>query len=148
MESSELCASLDERGIWRMDTCVWMAESLHCSPETITTLLTDYSAQSCPALCDPVSCSTPGLHVRHELPEFTQTHVHWVSDTIQPSHPLLSPSPPTFNLSQHQGHFKWVCSSDQVAKGWELELQHQSFQWIFKLRGEGWDQILVRCLVG
>ena len=68
-------------------------------------------AQSCPALCDPMDCSTPGLPVHHQLPEFTQTHVHWVSDAIQPSHPLLSPSPPTFNLSQHQGLLKWVTSS-------------------------------------
>ena len=59
--------------------------------------------QSCPTLCDPMDCSTPGLTVHHQLPEFTQTHVHWVSDAIQPSHPLLSPSPPAFNLSQHQG---------------------------------------------
>ena len=61
-------------------------------------------------------CSTQGLPVHHQLLEFTQTHVHWVSDTIQPPHPLLSPSPPDFNLSQHQGLFKWVSSSHQVAK--------------------------------
>ena len=65
-------------------------------------------AQSCPTLCDPMHCSTPGLPIHHQLPEFTQTHVHWVGDAIQPSHPLLSPSPPTFNLSQHQDLFKWV----------------------------------------
>ena len=59
-------------------------------------------------LCDPMNCSTPGLPVHYQLPEFTQTHVHWVDDAIQPSHPLSSPSPPTFNLSQHQGHFQWV----------------------------------------
>ena len=73
-------------------------------------------AQSCPTLCDPMDCSMPGLPVHHQLPEFTQTHVHWVSDAIQPSHPLSSPLPPTFNLSQHQGLFKWVSSSHQVAK--------------------------------
>ena len=61
-------------------------------------------AQSCLSLCDPMDCSIPGLPVHHQLPEFTQTHVHWVSDAIQPSHPLLSPSPPDFNLSQHTGH--------------------------------------------
>ena len=60
--------------------------------------------------------STPGLPVHHQLPEFTQTHVHWVGDAIQPSHPLSSPSPPAFSLSQHQGLFKWVSSSHQVAK--------------------------------
>ena len=72
-----------------------------------------------------MDCSMPGLPVHHQLPEFTQTHVHWVSDAIQPSHPLLSPSPPTFNLSQHQGLFKWVSSSHQVAKVLEFQLQHQ-----------------------
>ena len=65
-------------------------------------------AQSCPTLCDPMDRSTPGLPVHHQLPEFTQTHVHWVSDAIQPSHPLSSPSPPALNLSQHQGLVKWV----------------------------------------
>ena len=68
---------------------------------------------------------TPGLPVHHQLPESTQTHVHWVSDAIQPSHPLSSPSPPAFNLSQHQGLFKWVSSSHQVAKVLEFHLQHQ-----------------------
>ena len=62
-------------------------------------------AQSCPTLCNPMDCSTSGFPVHHQLPEFTQTHVHWVDDAIQPSHPLLSPSPPAFNLSQHQGLF-------------------------------------------
>ena len=79
-----------------------------------------------------MNCSTPGLPVHHQLLEFTQTHVHWVSDAIQPSHPLSSPSPLTFNLSQHQCLFKWVSSSHQVAKILEFQLQHQSFQWIFR----------------
>ena len=79
-----------------------------------------------------MDCRTPGLPVHHQLPEFTQTHVHWVSDAIQPSHPLPSPSPPTFNLSQHQGLFQWVSSSHQVAKGLEFQLQHQSFQRILR----------------
>ena len=73
-------------------------------------------AQSCLTLCDPVDCSTPGFPVHHQLPELVQTHVHRVGEAIQPSHPLLSPSPPTFNLSQHQGLFQWVSSSHQVAK--------------------------------
>ena len=85
--------------------------------------------QSCPALCDPLDCSTPSLPVHHQLPEVTQTNVHWVSDAIQPSHPLSSPSPPAFNLSQHQGLFQWVSSSHQVAKVLEFQLQYQSFQW-------------------
>ena len=67
-------------------------------------------------LCDPMDCSISGLHVHHQLPEFTQTHVHWVGDAIEPSHPLSSPSPPALNLSQHQGLFKWVSSSHQMAK--------------------------------
>ena len=86
-------------------------------------------AQSCPTLCDPMDCSTPGFLVHHQLPEFTQTHVHWVGDAIQPSHPLSSPSPAAFNPSQHQGLFQWVSSSHQVAKVLEFQLQHQSFQW-------------------
>ena len=73
-------------------------------------------AQSCPILCDPMNCSTPGLPVHHHLPEFTQTHVHRVSDAIQPSHPLSSPSPPAPNHSQHQSLFQWVNSSHEVAK--------------------------------
>ena len=86
-------------------------------------------AQSCPTLCDPMDCSTPGLPVHHQLPEFTQTHTHWVADAIQPSHPLSSPSLPALNLSQHQGLFKWVSSLHQVAKVLEFQLQHQSLQW-------------------
>ena len=89
-------------------------------------------AWSCPTLCDPMDCSTPVLLVHQQLPVFTQTHVHWVSDAIQPSHPLLSPSPPTFNLSQHQGLFRWIISLHQVAKLLECQFQHQSFQWIFR----------------
>ena len=73
----------------------------------------------------PMDCSVPSFSVLHYLPEFAQTHVHWVGDAIQPSHPLLSPSPPAFNRSQHQGLFQWVSSSSQVAKVLELQLQHQ-----------------------
>ena len=83
-------------------------------------------------LCDPMDCSTPGLPVYHQLLEFTQTHVHWVSDAIQPFRPLLSPSSPAFNLSQHQGLFKRVSSSHHKAKVLEFQLQHQAFQWILK----------------
>jgi len=84
-------------------------------------------------LCDPMDFSTPGIPVHHQLPEYTQTHVYWVGDTILPSYPLLSPFPPAFNLSQHQGLFQWVSSSHQAAKGLEFQLQHQSFQWIFRI---------------
>ena len=72
--------------------------------------------QSCPALCDPLDCSTPGFPVHHQLPEFTQTHAHWVGEAIQPSHP----SPPAFSLSQHQSLFKWVNSSHLVVKYWSF----------------------------
>ena len=86
--------------------------------------------QSRPTLCNPMDCSTPGLPVHHQLPEFTQTHVHWVSEAIQPSHPLLSPSP-AFNLCQHQGLFQWVSSSHQVAK--VLEFHNRSWNWVRKI---------------
>ena len=91
-------------------------------------------AQSCPTLSNPMDCSMSGFPVHHQPPELAQTHVHWVSNAIQPSHPLSSPSPPSINLSQHQGLFKWVSSSHQVSKVLELELQlqHRSFQWIFR----------------
>ena len=79
-------------------------------------------AQSCPTPCDPMNLRTPGLPVHHQLPEFTQTHVHRVSDAIQPSHPLSSPSPPTPNPSKHQSLFQWVSSSHEVAKVLEFQL--------------------------
>ena len=73
-------------------------------------------AQSCLTLCNTMDRSTPGFPVHHQLQELVQIHIHWVSDAIQTSHPLSSPSPPAFNLSQHQGLFNWVSSSHQVAK--------------------------------
>ena len=76
--------------------------------------------QLCQTLCDPIDCSTSGLPVHHQLPEFTQTHVHWVGDATRPSHPLSPLSPLALNLSQHQGLFKWVSSSHQVAKYWSF----------------------------
>ena len=84
--------------------------------------------QSCPTLCDPMNCSTPGLPVHHQLPEFTQTHVHRVSDAIQPSHHLSSPSPPAPNPSQHQSLFQGINSLHEVGKVLEFQLQHHSFQ--------------------
>ena len=90
-------------------------------------------SQLCPTLCNLMDCSMSGFPVLHCLPELAQTHVHWVGDAIQPTCPLSSPSPPAFNLSQHQGPFKWVSSSHQVAKVLELQLQHQSFQWLFRI---------------
>ena len=84
--------------------------------------------QSCPTLCNPMNRKTPGLPVHYQLPEFTQTHVRRLSDAIQPSHPLSSPSPPAPNPSQHQGLFQWVNSLLEVAKVLEFQLQHQFFQ--------------------
>ena len=82
--------------------------------------------QSCPTLCNPKNCSMPGLSVHHQLQKFTQTHVHWVGDAIQPSHPLLSPSPPALYLSQHKGLFKWVRSSHEVAKSFSFNISPPS----------------------
>ena len=79
-------------------------------------------AQSCPTLCDPMNRSMPSLPVHHQLPEFTQTHIHWASDAIQPSHPLSSPSPPAPSPSQHKSRFQWVNSSHEVAKVLEFQL--------------------------
>ena len=100
----------------------------------------------------PVDCSTPGFPVLHYLPEFVQTHVHWVGDAIQPSHPLSSPSPPALSFSQHQGLFQWVlCSLYQVTKILKLQLQHQSFSWIFRVYilwdWLVWSPILLKCFI-
>ena len=102
----------DEEGVWVWPQSVNRDDCLiHCSSVQFSSV-----AQSCPTLCDPMDCSTPGLPVHHQLLEPTQTHVHCVGDALQLSHPLSSPSPPAFNLSQHQGLFQWVSSSHQVAK--------------------------------
>ena len=87
--------------------------------------------KSYPTLCDSMDCSTPGFPVLHYLPELAQTHVHWVDDAIQSSHPLSPPFSAAFNLSQHQDLFQWISSSHQVTK--LLDLQHQSFQWVFRV---------------
>ena len=94
----------------------WMEQST-CWSDQVRSV-----AQSYPTLCDPMNHSTPGLPVYHQLPEFTETHVHWVSDAIQPSHPLSSPSPPASNPSQHQSLFQWVNSSHEVAKVLEFHM--------------------------
>ena len=122
---------------WEAQHPTWPQYSSPCWPElekkvcTATKTQHQFSsvAQACPTLCDPMNRSTPGLPVHHKLPKFTQTHAHWVGDAIQPSHPLLSSSPPAPNPSQHQGPFQWVSSSHEVAKVLEFQLQHQSFQW-------------------
>ena len=98
---------------------------LYCHPAYLTDMQSQSVSsvtQSCLTLCNPIDCSMPGLPVHHQLLEFTQTHVHRVGDAIQPSHPLLSPSPLAFNLSRHWGLFKWIHSSHQVAKVLEFQL--------------------------
>ena len=106
-----------------------------CKHMGIQLIQLQYSSvtQSCPTLCNPMDCSTPGFPVHHQLLELALNHVHKDGDAIQPSHPLSSPSAPAFNLSQHQGLYQWVSSSHQVTKVFlEFQLQHQSFQWIFR----------------
>ena len=123
------------KSFWQISTSIYDKNSQQRGIEgtflNIIKAIYDSSVQllSRVRLCDPMNRSTPGLPVHHQLPGSTQTHVHWVGDAIQPSHPLLSPSPPALNLSQHQGLFKWVSSSHEVAKVLEFQLQHQSFQW-------------------
>ena len=95
-------------------------------------------AQLSPVLCNSMDCSKPGFPV-HQLPALAQTHVHWVVDAIQLSHPLSPLSPPAFNLSQHQSLFQWVSASHQEAKGLEFQLQHQSFPWVFMTDWQVWS---------
>ena len=108
--------------------CVWLLLFLYDRFPGIGLLVKFSSvAQSGLTLCDPTDCSMPGLPVHHQVLEFSQTPVYWVSDVIQPYHPRSS-----FSLSQHQGLFQWVCSSHQVAKVLEFQLQHRSFQGLFR----------------
>jgi len=135
---SSQCRTNGLRAQWGCSECSLLWESLwsyNCFPiHGLPTWRYQFSsvAQLCLTLCNPMDCSSPGLPVHHHLPQFTQIHVHWVGDAIQPPHPLSSPSPPTFNHSQHQGLFQWVSSSHQVPKVLKFQLQHQSFQWIFR----------------
>ena len=114
--------------------CTWNYHP-HFSKESPSLEALQFSSVqfSCSVVFDSLRPHEPhGLPVHHQLPEFTETHVHWVGDAIQPSHLLSSPSPPAFNISQHQGQFQWVSSLHPVAKVLEFQLQHQSFQWIFR----------------
>ena len=110
----------ETRDFWAMIFWTWCFVDLSVQFSSV--------AQSCPTLCDPMNRSTPGLPVHHQLPGFTQTHIHRVSDAIQPSHPLSSPSPPAPNPSQHQSLFQRVSSLHEVAKVLEFRLQHHSLQ--------------------
>ena len=106
----------------------WCGVTSAISSQCLSSIQFSSVTQLCLTLCDPMNHSTPSLPVQHQLPEFTETYVQWVSDAIQPSHPLLPPSPPAPNPSQHQSLFQWVNSSHEVAKVLEFQLQHQSFQ--------------------
>ena len=105
-----------------------MAAVTICSDFQFSSVQFSSVAQSCLTLCDSMNRSTSSIPVHHQLSEFTQTHIHWVSDAIQPSHPLSSPSLPALNPSQHQDLFQWVNSSHEVAKVMEFQLQHHSFR--------------------
>ena len=116
-------------GIIDLQCCV----SFRCTAKWFSYCCCCSVTELCPILWDCMNCPMPGFPVPHCIPEWAQTHVHWVGDVIQPSHPLFPPSPLAFNLSQLQGLFQWVDSSHQVAKVLELLLQHQSFQWIVRV---------------
>ena len=127
---------------WLTGTCVNMYRNSKAFPKFIQAMAASNAlvsvrfssvAQLCLTLCDPMDCSMPDFPVHHQLPELVQIHINWVGDAIQPSRPLSSPSPLAFHLSQHQGLFQWVGSSHQVAKVLEVWLQHQSFQWVFRI---------------
>ena len=117
---------------WTHTPCIRSQNSNYWTVRKVPTIYV-YLLFSHSIMSDPIYCSTPGFSVLHHPLELAQTYVHWVGDAIQPSHLLSSPSSPAFNLSQHQGLFQWVSSFPQVAKVLELQLQHQSFQWIFRL---------------
>ena len=135
MFSSRGVCAADERGLPTQGTChhgFTLLSSADFPNTFFDTICCCSVTQSCLTLCSPMDCSTPGFPVLHYLPEFAQTHVHWVGDAIQTSHSLLPAFPPALNLSQHQGLFQWIGSSNQIAKVLELQLQ-QSFQWIFRV---------------
>ena len=126
---SQLFAWGGQRWICTYPAFYWVCLYRSAFSTWVQTFSSSSVAQSRLTLCNPMDCGFP---FHHQLPEPTQTHVHHVSDGIQPSHHLLSPSPPAFNLSQHQGLIQWVGSLHQVTKVLEFQLQHQSFQWIFR----------------
>ena len=126
---NSLCFSFNESSrVWQNLPDLRNAMTFPQSWQTISSVQCSSVAQSCRTVCDPMNRSTPGLPGRHQLPEFTQIHVHRVGDAIQPSHPLSSPFPAAPNPSQHQSLFQWVNSSHQVARVLEFQPQHQSFQ--------------------
>ena len=123
-EGYDLQAGMGTMEVTAKKKSSWFCVLIRSLPNRVEMKFSCLGAQSCPTLCDPVDCSMPGFPVLHHLPELAQTHVHWVSDAIQPSRPLSSPSPPALNLSHHQDLFQWISSSYQVDKVLELQLQH------------------------
>ena len=128
----------------------WLHKSFFILPfRLIISVQFSTVAQSCSTLFDPMDCSTPSLPIHHQLPELTQIHVHQVSEAIQPSRPLLSPSSPAFNLSQHQGLFQWVSSSHQVAKvlGFSLSITPSNeYSGLIAFRMDGWISLMSKGL--
>ena len=128
------CSPSDPRGLHyalsEPTNVIYLPLSLYCIYTNCAKVMVVNSVQSLSPIqfCNPMNRSRPGLPVHHQLPEFTQTHIHWVSDAIQPSHPLSSPSPPAPDPSQNQSLFQWVNSSHEVAKVLEFQLQHHSFE--------------------
>ena len=119
------CLLTDEwiKKLWYMYTMEYYSAIKRTTSESVLSSVQFSSVtQSCLTLCNPMNCSMPGLPLHHQLPEFTQTHIHRVSDTIQPSHPRSSPSPPAPNPSQHHSLFQWVNSSHEVVKVLECQL--------------------------
>ena len=123
------------------DTCNYHHNQFSLCPKAISCCSV---TQSCLTLCSLMDCRMSGFPVLHHLPELAQTHVHWISDVIQPSHPLSSLSPPSFNRAQHQGLFQWVGSSHQVPRLLKFQLQHLSFQWLISFRTDWLDLLAVQ----
>ena len=122
-------------------SCIWTKSVLY----TYTLLL--FSCQVMSTLCDPMDCSTPGFLVLHHLPDFAQIHVHWISDAIQPSHPLSSPSPPAFNLSQHQGLFNDLTLCIRWPKYWSFSFSitpSSEYSWLVSFRIDWFDLLAVQ----
>ena len=121
--------AFEQQRMWCDLPCVCVCTRAHTQFSSV--------AQSCLILCDPMNCRTPGLPVHHQLPEFTHTHVHQVSDAVQPSHPLSSPSPPAPNPSPHQGLFQWVSSSHQVANSFGVSVS----TWVLPMNTQDWSPL-------
>ena len=115
-------------------SCAVLPETaFSCQFFSLLHIYTQEFSSLCPTLCNPMGCSTPDLPVLHYLPEFAQVCIHWIGNTIQPSGPLMAPSPSALNLSQYRGLFHWVSCSHQMTTILEFQLQHQSFHQVFRV---------------